>query len=523
MVSDTDFYGQDVERPFEITATVSELPAELKSDMKFGLHLRGWNLDGVISDEPEDSDEPVLTIRLSVDGSLEPKWTVFTDRFPDGIHIGAKDRERLAVSSIGGYLDRHLAWGKGSALHRLTGTLGGAHNILNDALRGARDGFAGHDQIESWQAACNEINEKAKLLGVSSTVPLAPGFDMRASVGNSGALALFDGTVPARMYGMGSRRLLILSIERQSTEDGAITLIDEIEHGLEPHRLRHLIRHLSLIDEDDAEAVNPEVTGQAFITTHSPISIVECKASMLHVIRSESGITNVLQVPEELQGLVRSNPEALLGRKVIVGEGKTEVGLCWGLDYAWAKTDEQPFAYLGVVGADGGGNTKAPAVAMHFASLGYKTALIVDSDAPISPSRNEVEQAGVEVIQWPGNYSTEDIVCKDIPWTHLKALLKSVMDHPEFGEEAVLNVVAAKLNPATTGQRLGRDMNSWRASGYSEDDIRVGLGHAANKGRWFKRTDLAERLGRLVGRALPLIPDSQLAQELERLKAWVYA
>jgi putative ATP-dependent endonuclease of OLD family len=42
-VSDTDFYAQDVEQTLEITVTVSELPPELISETKFGLHLRGWN------------------------------------------------------------------------------------------------------------------------------------------------------------------------------------------------------------------------------------------------------------------------------------------------------------------------------------------------------------------------------------------------------------------------------------------------------------------------------------------------
>jgi putative ATP-dependent endonuclease of OLD family len=458
-----------------------------------------------------------------VDGSLEPKWVVFTDRTPEGIHIGAKDRERLAMSDIGGYMDRHLAWGKGSALQRLTGTLHGAHNVLNDALRGARDGFTGHDETDAWEVACIGINERAKRLGVSSTSPLAPGFDMRASTSNSGTLALFDGMIPTRLYGTGSRRLLTLSIQQQSTQDGTITLIDEIEHGLEPHRLRHLIKQLSLISEDEMGAAREGATGQAFITTHSSISIVECKARNLHVVRCISGVTRVFPVSDELQSFVRSSPEALLGRKVIVGEGKTETGLCRGLDCAWAEMGAQPFAYLGVVGADGGGNTKAPGVAMHFASLGYETALIVDSDAPILPGRAEVEQAGVHVIQWPGCRSTEDMICKDLPWADLQNLLDCVMDHPEFGEESVLSQVATKLVPNTRRQDLSRNINDWLSSDYAEDTIRVALGLAANKGRWFKRIDLGEHLGILVGRALPSMSNTELSLEIERLRVWIYA
>jgi hypothetical protein len=46
------------------------------------------------------------------------------------------------------------------------------------------------------------------------------------------------------MAGLGTRRPIALAIERLSIPDGAIVLVDEIEHGLEPHRIRHALKIL---------------------------------------------------------------------------------------------------------------------------------------------------------------------------------------------------------------------------------------------------------------------------------------
>src|SRR5690242_4920461 len=69
VLNDTDFHMSDVGNDIEITVTVGQLPKDLMQDKKFGLELRGWSADGKIHDEPEETDEPVLTIRFSADDS----------------------------------------------------------------------------------------------------------------------------------------------------------------------------------------------------------------------------------------------------------------------------------------------------------------------------------------------------------------------------------------------------------------------------------------------------------------------
>ena len=116
---------------------------------------------------------------------------------------------------------------------------------------------------------------------------------------------------------------------------GAVLLIDEIERGLEPFRLRHVLQIIARALRsgfDDGLRL-----GQTILTTHSPIAICELTASSLNVVRClDDGTLEVQTVHEGLQGLVRSQPEALLSRAALVAEGKTEEGLLRGLQSFFA-------------------------------------------------------------------------------------------------------------------------------------------------------------------------------------------
>ena len=57
-----------------------------------------------------------------------------------------------------------------------------------------------------------------------------------------------------------------------------ILLIDEIELGLEPSRIRSLINLLTNIAETKGT--------QIIITTHSPITLSECSANQIEVVRT---------------------------------------------------------------------------------------------------------------------------------------------------------------------------------------------------------------------------------------------
>lgn len=502
--SDADFFGAITAEPVEIDATVGGLPGPLLRDDRFGLALRGWGAEG-LHDEPTDSDEPVITIRLTIDDSLEPKWQVVNDRQSEPRQISARDRESLGVGPVGPDVDKHLTWGRGSALLRLTDSTDEMGETLAAAYRSARDQVNAAD-LTGLNAAAGQASDLAKAFGAGVVSTYRPGLDASALAGAS-ALGLHVGSVPVRSAGLGSRRLTALAIQRASFAHGSVLLIDEVESGLEPHRLRYLLRRLRATE-----------TGQVLMTTHSEIAIVELTTAELRVVRSNDGATTVWDVPADLQQVVRSAPEALLARRVIVGEGKTEVGLCRALEASWTSARGAPPAEKGIVLIPGDG-ASAPRIALGFAGLGYPTALLVDSDVVISPPEEDLTARGVSVHQWAGTVCTEERVLMDLPWAGVLSVITraselQVTDEPQ----AVYDSIASQL-----GAPMGTRVDEWLHNGFDQAAIRRAAGKAAKKQGWFKRIDLGEALGAVIADALPGMVGTDLKGKLDALEAWAYA
>ena len=487
-----------------IEATVGELPNALLSEQKYGLMVRGWSADGP-NDEPEEGDEPVITVRLSIDDSLEARWEVVNERQDEPRPISARDRETLGMTRLGLDVERHLTWGRGSALLRLTDSTDDMGRTLAAAHRTAREAVDGSD-IGGLVEASERAADAARALGAGASETYRPGLDAGAGGPGAGALGLHAGGVPVRLAGLGSRRLAALGVQRASVADGAIVLIDEVEAALEPHRLRHLLRELRASDP-----------GQVLMTTHSDIAIVELPCSELRVVSLHDGITDVREVPGGLQNVVRSAPEALLGRRVIVGEGSTEVGLCRALDRAWADGHGAPPAEVGIVLVPGNGAQQAAGRARALAELGYTTALLADSDVALDPSEEELTEAGVRVIQWDGSVCTEERVALDVPWDALAAMLGLAAELVDPGApQTVLDAVAHRL-----GADPGTGLDEW-AGGIAEDDIRRAVGATAKAKTWFKRTNLGEALGGIIVDALPGMGGTDLREKLDALAEWAY-
>ena len=47
--------------------------------------------------------------------------------------------------------------------------------------------------------------------------------------------------MPLRALGVGSTRLLVAGLQRKAAKESSVLLVDELEHGLEPHRILHLL------------------------------------------------------------------------------------------------------------------------------------------------------------------------------------------------------------------------------------------------------------------------------------------
>ena len=523
---DADFYNADTNTPILIEVTVGEIPSDLLSVEKFGYLVRGWDHHSGIRDEPQDDDEAVLTIRLGVDKALEPTWLVVNDRDPEGKRISAFDRAKFGVSRIGDFVDWQFSWGQGSALTRLMEQHEDVRSILAAARRQAKASL-NLDELPLLKESAQHAQAIGAQLGVAAKneIGFVPNLDVRSVSIGASILAIHDGPIPLRQSGLGSTRLLTMGLQHEAARTGGITLIDEIEHGLEPHRVRGLLhvlrtgRHLS----ETSDARNPDgvaaPTGNQFLlSTHSPIVLCELEPADLRIVRSEDGVTEVKQPADVLRQLLRTNPDAFLARKIIVCEGKTEIGFCRALDGWWSKTGHS-FAYIGAAFANGQGNTMGPEAALKFSNLGYRTVFFGDSDKPLNPDQRTLHDAGVCTVIWEGGVSIEERVALDLPWDGFVAMACLALG--EHGEGHVRAKLAAQIGCQPTDVPV--DPNEWKHF-RDEGVMRTEFANAAKarQAEWFKRIDRAEKLGLLVIRYWDEIAVKPLGLGITHLKGWVY-
>ncbi|WP_079908709.1 ATP-dependent endonuclease [Paenibacillus sp. 32352] len=505
-VDDSDFFNTDISNPIEIAITVGDIPTSLLSDDKFGLFVRGWNQSNGIIDEPGELDELVLTISLKIDDSLEPSWMVINDR-TDGKPISNRDRERLNVNRLGNYVDRHLSWSKGSPLMKLTEHYEAATQIVKSANRKVKDS-TDFNNVEALINVAAKAVVAGKRFGVKPKSHYEPSFDTKSFSAGLSAVLLHDGKIPLRAQGLGTRRLLTLGLQYENSSEGGIILIDEVENGLEPYRLRHLLRQLK----------HGAGTRQVIITSHSSTTLQELGVEHLCVVRSHEGITTCKYISSEMQGTIRSAPEALLANKVLVCEGKTEYGIFRSLENHWATQGKEYLAYLGVILIEGGGDS-APNRALQLSKLGYDVCLFMDSDKidELSPPVEQLQREGVKVIHWGDSVSTEERIFLDVPNSSFKSLLDIAKDNKS--EESVKSAISSKLGSKIKEFEELYDSSNLRVD---EQDYRIILGKVSKQNAWYKRIDYGEMLGGVISEALVSISDKDLSITLGKVEGWIY-
>ncbi len=501
---DADFCAEATERRIEIEVTLVDLPTDLLTQAKFGLEQRGWTLEGAIRDEPQNDDTPALTVRLQVDESLDPVWHVISDRNPDGRAIGVRDRAAIGAARLGEGDRRQLSWVRGSSLARVTDSPDAIAAVLNQARRSAWLAMNDLDFEELAQTA-STAGEWGERYGSYAALPLDVGLDPRNLNIGAGALSLRqENGISASALGTGSRRLLGLAIQRQVIGQPVVTLVDEVETGLEPHRLRHL---LSQLRESDNQVV---------LVSHSPVAVAELGVTGLGLVRRDSeGNVSVRHPAESLQGVIRAMPEAVLSRRVVVCEGQTEYGIARGLVAHWDQLEGFPLASIGTVIISGNGS-EAPGRAAALRDLGYECVYWADADVDVEPSLPELQAAGVDTVTWGEGKNTEQRIMADVSERLLDVLWGIATD------ERGLEGVSAQL--ATAIHHTGRPPQSWSewAAAYSIEDLRRALGEAvANRG-WFKSVSLGERVGEAIAPEVTAADDTDLGKKLGKLRRLAY-
>lgn len=492
---DTDFWGLSFEQPIVVRCTVTHLPRAFYRETKFGLRLQKLDpVTGVASPHLSDGEDPrddALVLELRVDATLEPVWNVIDGQGREH-PISARDRAELGLIRVGATVDSHLSWNRSSVLSRLTDDDDAAKAALSRAVRQAR-GRPPDEELAPLQSAASRIGEMATVLGVPSRGLTARLDVMTPSTAGVG-LSLYDGELPIRRAGLSTRRLLAAAMVRGAAGGAAVTLIDEVEHGLEPHRLRRLLRLLRGTPPE--VAVPPD--GQLILTTQSPTVLSELRASDVCVVRRDSdGNVVIASLPQELAPALSRSPEAFLSPKLIVAGGELEHGLCRALDRAWAvESHGASFAYRGVGVVSCVGGVLASAAARDLQSLGYHVELLAGW-APV-----------------------EERLAQDLPLEGVREMAALAARSPRAVENRPVRDCLSDEIHLVRGVLDDSARTSVEAVG--EAAFRGALGAASSREGWFRTRALGFALGQLVVRHWAALVGTATRERLEQLRKFVH-
>jgi putative ATP-dependent endonuclease of the OLD family len=405
--TDADFYKLDVDLPVSITVTIGDLEDALKSIDSYGLYLRSFDqATCVLDDEPSSGGETVLSLNLTVASDLEPVWTLVSDRAAaqgQTRNLAWGDRTRLAPTRIGAVADYNLGWRRGSVLNNLSEERADTSAALVKSAREARAAFGGQADAQLGKTL-EIVTTVAKELGIQAVGNAKAMLDTHAVSFNGGTISLHseDG-IPLRGLGIGSARLLIAGLQRRAAAQASIILIDELEHGLEPHRICRLLS--SIGGKEKAPAL------QAFMTTHSPIALRELNGNQLAVVRNRREQHEVMSVgvDDGIQSTIRLFPDAFLAKRTVVCEGASEVGFLRGLDQFHVQSGYLSIQAAGTALVDAGGINNIYKRVTALGSLGYRVAAFRDDDAkPNEEDETAFLAGGGTLIVWRSGRTLED-------------------------------------------------------------------------------------------------------------------
>ncbi|MFZ6813787.1 ATP-dependent nuclease [Undibacterium sp. Rencai35W] len=341
-LSDSDYWQRDVDAEFEVEAVMS-LPAST------GIHTQNamawpweWDATNNAAAIPIEGDqagrEPVFKVRVRGSSDLEVIHELLQ---PDGSTISMTVGMRRAIGLVrlsgDDRNERDLRLIQGAGLDRL----------LNDkSLRGRLSRrFAAQgvndDLSEAAQASLIALDETFGKRSLPTDLGIGfvggNGLSINALVGltsNRNGVAL-----PLSSWGSGTRRMAALTIADTLQDKQPISVIDEIERGLEPYRQRRLV-----------SAIKDKGT-QIFLTTHSATVLSAATGAALWYVDAQGRIG---RLPTDKVGRHQaSDPETFLARLAVVAEGITEVGFVSSL---FKKYVAENWEDLGIHVTDGKGN-----------------------------------------------------------------------------------------------------------------------------------------------------------------------
>lgn len=413
-VSESDYWHRDNIQEFHIEAVIALSEASgINTQRSFSWP---WHWDGADAVQPpakEDgddlpgTDDPVYRVRVRGTAELELAWEIIQ---PSGEadHFSVNVRRKIGLVRLSAdeRNDRDLRLVYGSGLDRL---------LADVALR-ARIGkqISGLDLekslSESGEKAIADLDKRLADSALPHDLKLGLTTSQGLSVGALiGLLAKKQNvSLPLANWGAGTRRMVALEIASAAEKETSIALVDEIERGLEPYRLRKLI------------GILVDTGSQAFITTHSPVAIACSEKAHLWYMDGRGRLGPLPR--KKIVAQQSRDPETFLAKVAVIAEGSTEVGFLHCLlekVFGCAPLDH------GVRVCDGQGNPATLDLLETLSDSGLQFAGLADNEGT-DPDRWRAlkQKLGDKLHQWQEG-CTEQQVIAAIADGRLPELLKS--------------------------------------------------------------------------------------------------
>jgi putative ATP-dependent endonuclease of OLD family len=397
ILPDTDYYGRDDKAGFVIEAIVSLPPTTGIGNLIKPSWPWDWNgkeaVVPTIEGEDSPENEPVYRLRVRGTEDLELAYEIVrpdgeADTFPVAL------RRAIGLVRLSGddRNDRDLRLVQGSALDRLLSDKGLRSRLASELAKNDVKG----ELLDSAKDVLKALDMAFK------TKRLPDGLDLAITGGQGMSVAALIGLtaqresvqLPLASWGAGTRRIAALTIAEQNQGETPITLVDEIERGLEPYRQRSLMEKLQ--------------TGksQAFVTTHSPSAISASSNASLWYVDYTGGIG--LLDPAKTTRHRKSDPETFLSRLTIVAEGASELGFITAL---LEKALGSGLEEHGIHVSDGGGHEATLGLLEALAGGGMRFGGFVDHEGK-HPTRWDKVSMSLDklLFRWKSGHLEENII-----------------------------------------------------------------------------------------------------------------
>jgi putative ATP-dependent endonuclease of the OLD family len=202
-------------------------------------------------------------------------------------------------------------------------------------------------------------------------------------------------------------------------------------------------------------------------------------------------------IDDEIQSTVRLYPEAFLARSVLICEGASEVGFVRGVDLYRVGEGETSIAVNSVALVDCGGGDAERCFrrAAAFQNLGYRTAILRDSDIPVAVEvQDTFTDSGGTLITWRDECAIEDELFRSLTDGAVDELIDLAIEL--HGEDLIDQHIKTVSDGAANLDQIHANA---REDGYS-DEARAVLGKAARirKSGWFKSVTWMETTAREI-------------------------